>query len=369
MLSLYQRKEMRVLKIFIITSLLLLLDYVLDVVFASPTFLPLNEATGGFVSWVTRSVFPTLYMVMWVVLILYEIVRAIVCLFKLQVVHIDSTLKRGFCKQMEPKFLNKTFFSNYVAFGLLICSYMPFSMAAEVAANSKSPNDGIVLLNVDNEPIANKSLCSKNEVVVFSCETKKSKTVSLCTTPDYMDDKGNAKKGGVITYRYGKDSHSIELEYPKDNKPAASSFKQLLLFERMGYLGAVSFHLASYRYSVFLMISRQTRDSNVAGVVVDDKGKLLSFDQRVINTAEYSTKYEYSYLNDLGLPDAGQDNRNVSGVGQDISFIAPYYDSSEDGKAVDAIRLGNSFSYSTSNPLNQMAILRVVATMGSVLTS
>lgn len=193
--------------------------------------------------------------------------------------------------------------SALIGVGFISLISSPLSIADDVNAKHTSAREGIKLLDLNNKPIADRSLCTKDEIIVFSCETKKAKTVSLCASPDF------AMNVGVIKYRYGKYPGVVELVYPKANKPAAASFKQMTGRPELGFSDAISFHLAPYRYSVFLTMVNS--GYAIAGVVVDKKEKLVSFDECIrksIATSENASNTNYFLTIDaFGMPNAGND--------------------------------------------------------------
>ena len=216
---------------------------------------------------------------------------------------------------------------------LLVVSFLVLNMS-KVTADATTTNQDlsgkkIELFDLDHKPIANHSLCKSDEIVVFSCRTKRAKTVSLCA------QQGFAKGVGMIKYRYGKDSKSVELEYPKGNKPAIDSFKQYSEFPELGYSKAMSFHVESYRYSIFLTQAHdyEAHDDSLAGVVIDSKGSLVAFNECILRSVATS---EHVFRNGLG--DFGQ--LGLKDAGDDISFASVAAIEMDGDTGVNAIGIG-----------------------------
>lgn len=103
-----------------------------------------------------------------------------------------------------------------------------------------------------------KSLCSKNESILFSCSYKK-KVVSLCASQS-LDS-----KTGYIQYR-ASNRGKLELEFPSVKKHPLGIFA----FELMPRGGKVIFSNGAYQYT----LSSDLEDRNF--VTVEKKGKVLS---------------------------------------------------------------------------------------------
>lgn len=175
-----------------------------------------------------------------------------------------------------------------------------FVLHADIAAAADGKVDGrtVELLGLNGKPIANHSLCVDHEIVVFSCKTKRAKTVSLCAAPDF-------KRGvGVLKYRYGKNAQSIEMEYPKGNQQAVDSFKEFYEQPELGYTQAMSFHVASYRYSIFVT---ESHDYSLAGLVVDRGGSIVSFSQCALDSVEMTNIIAQFQFGEMGVPTTEDD--------------------------------------------------------------
>ena len=75
------------------------------------------------------------------------------------------------------------------------------------------------------------SLCKVGEVVIFNC-LHKQKIASLCASPGFSKDSGQAK------YRFGTTSN-VELEYPRGDNDS----RELFLFSSTGYSGGSESHI------------------------------------------------------------------------------------------------------------------------------
>lgn len=122
------------------------------------------------------------------------------------------------------------------------------------------------------------SLCTAQEVVLFSCETE-SRIISLCGSiiPN--------ESTNYMQYRYGKPDN-VEIAYPKTNKPPIKVFSRH--FESWDNGSAelvISFKNGKYIYSVYadLLVGspdamnndRSGEYGHHAGVRVTSNGKLL----------------------------------------------------------------------------------------------
>ena len=89
------------------------------------------------------------------------------------------------------------------------------------------------------------SLCARDEKIVFSCTLgKPAKIVSLCSSKELTKDTGHMK------YRFGVPG-KIELEYPKDEKPAREAFKYTHYFRAQVDYTTISFTLDGHKYMVW----------------------------------------------------------------------------------------------------------------------
>jgi hypothetical protein len=101
------------------------------------------------------------------------------------------------------------------------------------------------------------TLCTADEVVLFSCNTKtKNRIISLC---------GSIKTNGptsYIQYRFGTQKR-LELVYPTDKRPAVKLFTTELITSAGGsYDAYVIFTIDEYSYSIY--------SGNYVGGSVDD---------------------------------------------------------------------------------------------------
>jgi len=213
--------------------------------------------------------------------------------------------------------------------------FAQLTLAKDLNTAHVDARSGIKLLGVYGQPMADRSLCAKNEVVIFSCETRKKKTISLCASPDFVKNADHynydVKNIGVLKYRYGKYLGAVKLEYPQGNNLAITSFKQMCQTPELGYTRAVSFHLASSRYSVFLTAVKS--DYVIAGVVVDQGGELITFDECIpttIATSERKHNAGFLDLEGYGLP----------ATDDDISYASVAAIEMDGDKGVDAIGIG-----------------------------
>jgi hypothetical protein len=148
------------------------------------------------------------------------------------------------------------------------------------------------------------TLCTTDEVAVFSCHLPNEKIVSLCAR------KSDENDAGYIQYRIGKSLSSIELEYPQVKEDAKKYFKYYFFSFAKGKTTAVSFRNGTYRYSLFSTTS--VYGYNGAGVILN-KGESnirISFSKcqgKYLEPA-FGTAIPFYRLQDIfKLPNAGDD--------------------------------------------------------------
>jgi len=89
------------------------------------------------------------------------------------------------------------------------------------------------------------TLCTKGEVVVFSCPLKNStKIVSLCSSTKFT------KSDGYMQYRFGLPA-KVELKFPNDRAQSQKSFQYSHYFRAQVDLTEISFSSSGYTYTVF----------------------------------------------------------------------------------------------------------------------
>lgn len=66
--------------------------------------------------------------------------------------------------------------------------------------------------------VAPKSLCQKDEKMIWNCATTKNKIASVCASKDL------AEETGYVQYRFGAPG-KIELEYPRERQNSQKAFK------------------------------------------------------------------------------------------------------------------------------------------------
>jgi hypothetical protein len=92
---------------------------------------------------------------------------------------------------------------------------------------------------------ASRSLCAKDEKVVFSCQLKRSmKIVSLCSSQKLT------KESGYLQYRFGMPG-KVELEFPSNRADSLTVFKYSHYFRAKVDSTEVSFSRNGYTYLVF----------------------------------------------------------------------------------------------------------------------
>jgi hypothetical protein len=88
------------------------------------------------------------------------------------------------------------------------------------------------------------SLCENTEKVVFTCTTRTSKVVSLCSSKELTKDRG------YLQYRFGLPG-KIELEFPKEREQTQAAFKYSHYFRAQFDQTEISFAHDGYEYAVF----------------------------------------------------------------------------------------------------------------------
>ena len=88
------------------------------------------------------------------------------------------------------------------------------------------------------------TLCENTEKVVFSCQLKSGKVVSLCGSSKFT------KSDGYLQYRFGLPG-KLELEYPQQRSDSQKSFHYRHYFRAQIDLTEISFSANGYTYTVF----------------------------------------------------------------------------------------------------------------------
>jgi hypothetical protein len=124
---------------------------------------------------------------------------------------------------------------------IVLCS--PPAFAADRAVTPSTITDPITVAST-SAPAP--TLCSKPEEVVFSCQFKNGKVVSLCGSPDLSRD------AGTLQYRFGRTGQEPELSYPQ---PAGHPAIHFSLDSSHGGRWAqhdLSFSTQSFRYALLV---------------------------------------------------------------------------------------------------------------------
>jgi|SRR5215471_15854301 len=119
---------------------------------------------------------------------------------------------------------------------------------------------GVLLLMVAKATAA-QTLCSAEEVVVFSCAVRSSgKIVSLCASKDLAHDRGS------LSYRFGQ-LGKVELQFPRNSLgPSASQFRYAHYFRYRVDRTELGFRSGDYEYSVFSHYDEDTKPTLSEGV-------------------------------------------------------------------------------------------------------
>ncbi len=121
----------------------------------------------------------------------------------------------------------------------------------------------LILILLGAIPVAySETLCTADEAVLFSCNTRTNRIVSLCGS------KGLTESTGYIQYRYGRPA-KIELVYPSAKVPPKGKFtKDFRDWPRGGYESSLSFVIGHYTYTVysdFMMGSTEAVNEDTSG--------------------------------------------------------------------------------------------------------
>jgi hypothetical protein len=113
-----------------------------------------------------------------------------------------------------------------------------------------------------------KSLCAKDEQVIFSCLVKRpAKIVSLCGSKDL------AKERGYLQYRFGLPG-KVELEYPKDRLGTQAKFQYTHYMRYQVDLTEINFNIDGYEYQIFDTYNGEEKAKiSTQGVSVTAPGK------------------------------------------------------------------------------------------------
>jgi hypothetical protein len=112
-----------------------------------------------------------------------------------------------------------------------------FSSMLAVIALTVAPSISANLLPMN-------TLCGNTEKIVFSCQLKSAKMVSLCASSKLT------KTEGYLQYRFGLPG-KIELEYPKQRSDSQKTFHYSHYFRVQFDLTEISFSGDGYTYTVF----------------------------------------------------------------------------------------------------------------------
>jgi len=172
------------------------------------------------------------------------------------------------------------------------------------------------------------SLCDPSEIIVFSCALPKKKIVSLCASKDASNNTG------YMQYRFGRDTSSIELEYPQRKAHAKEFFKYYSSSFSKGGTFGISFRIGEYRYSLFS--TRSAFGYNGSGVILNrgSDNRRVSFLRCInapIKAAEilwitpFANSKRIGYFDErLDLPDAGGDISYIGAEpGSDLDQAKP----------------------------------------------
>jgi len=88
------------------------------------------------------------------------------------------------------------------------------------------------------------TLCENTEKVVFSCQLKGAKMVSLCGSSKFT------KTDGYLQYRFGLPG-KVELEYPQQRSDSQKTFHYSHYFRAQVDLTEITFSANGYTYTVF----------------------------------------------------------------------------------------------------------------------
>jgi hypothetical protein len=91
-------------------------------------------------------------------------------------------------------------------------------------------------------PVA--TLCDNTEKVIFSCQLKSAKVVSLCGSSKFT------KTESYLQYRFGLPG-KVELEYPQQRSDSQKTFHYRHYFRAQVDLTEISFSANGYTYTVF----------------------------------------------------------------------------------------------------------------------
>lgn len=153
------------------------------------------------------------------------------------------------------------------------------------------------------------TLCKPEEIVVYSCTLQDKKVVSLCVSPDA------GPNSGYMQYRLGRNSSNLDMQFPRDLKPAKNFFK---------YSGDTSFQkqVIAFRngddsYSVFKLRTRYCEYSGVAlsrGHPIAGVSSKRCMKDESLRFDEYIGYSKFTWINlgeKLGLQDATDDENYI----------------------------------------------------------
>lgn len=124
----------------------------------------------------------------------------------------------------------------------------------------------IMVIPVSNV-MAAPSLCSKDEKIIFSCSTSKTKIVSLCASSSLNTT------SGYLQYRFGKQGQRPELIYPEVPAHPSTYFEGGTLAYAGGGGTYLRFNRSQYSYTAFSGIGRGWEK---AGLSIEKSGKQIA---------------------------------------------------------------------------------------------
>ena len=119
-----------------------------------------------------------------------------------------------------------------------------------------------------SQPPQPKSLCAKDERIIFSCPVKKpAKIVSLCASKNLSADQG------YLQYRFGLPG-KVELEFPKERTGTQQKFQYTHYFRAQVDLTEISFSNNGYEYQITDDYNGEEKPAqSTQGVMVTAPGK------------------------------------------------------------------------------------------------
>ena len=155
-----------------------------------------------------------------------------------------------------------------------------------------------ILATVSTSALSGGTLCRSSEDVVFSCQSREGKTVSVCAF-------SNRSNGAKLFYRYGSTTN-LELELAADTSLESPSIEYNAVWGTRAYNYFIRFRAKSYSYTVqdqwdgcpWPGETHCKKNSSFTGVLIAKSDKVIS--RRTCTVPDVD--FQRESLSRLGIP-------------------------------------------------------------------